>query len=253
MFKLLITHCKKIILKTKVPNFSLKKFITNTKIDQLFYLLIISDLVFILLHCLVRLGVFEQYYKILSLNIDQSMPEAFQYVKELWVVLLMGIAYLKRKETVYLIWTLLFTFFLVDDFAGVHEHLGGVIALLPAMDFISKDVGEFLGVALIGLLFLGIFLIAFFKSKRKVRRASVTLGFLVSALLFFGIAVDLIHAAFRGSSLVIYEFLALVEDGGEMLVMTLILWFAINMKHFNKSLYKKGYQPFPRLFPKLVL
>lgn len=53
--------------------------------------------------------------------------------------------------------------------------------------------------------------------------------------------------------MVIYEFLALVEDGGEMLVMTLILWFAINMKHFNKSLYSKGYQPLPRLFPKLEL
>lgn len=244
-------------MKTKIPNLSIKRFLTNSKVDQLFYLLILSDLVFILLHCLVRLGIFERYYKILSLNIDQSMPEAFQYVKELWIVLLLIITYIKRKEAVYLIWTLLFTFFLIDDFAGIHENLGGIISkgtsFIPAMDFISKDLGEFLGVAIIGLIFLGVFLIAFFKSKRKGRRASVTLGFLVSALLFFGIAVDLIHAAFRGSSMVIYEFLALVEDGGEMLVMTLILWFAINMKHFNKSLYSKGYQPLPRLFPKLEL
>lgn len=244
-------------MKTKVPNFSLKKFVTNTKIDQLFYLLILSDLVFILLHCLVRLGVFERYYKILSLNIDQSMPEAFQYVKELWIVLLLILTYIKRKEAVYLIWTFLFTFFLVDDFAGIHENLGGTIsqgtALIPALDFISKDMGEFLGVAIIGLIFLGVFLVVFFRSKRKDRRASVTLGFLVSALLFFGIAVDLIHAAFRGSSMVIYEFLALVEDGGEMLVMTLILWYAMNMKYFNKSLYRKGYQPLPKIFPKLEL
>lgn len=185
------------------------------------------------------------------------MPEAFQYVKELWIVLLLILTYIKRKEAVYLIWTFLFTFFLVDDFTGIHENLGGIIAkgtaLIPALDFISKDMGEFLGVAFIGLIFLGVFLNAFFKSKRKDRRASVTLSFLVSALLFFGIVVDLIHAAFRGSSMVIYEFLALVEDGGEMLVMTLILWYAINMKHFNKSLYRKGYQPLPKIFPKLEL
>jgi hypothetical protein len=202
----------------------------------------------------VRLGVFERYYKILSLNIDQSMPEAFQYVKELWIVLLLTITYIKRKEAVYLIWTLLFTFFLVDDFAGIHENLGGFIAeITSSLNFISKDLGEFLGVAIIGLVFLVVFLFAFFKAKRKDKRASVTLGFLVSALLFFGIAVDLIHAAFRGSSMVIYEFLALVEDGGEMLVMTLILWYSINMKYFNKSLYKKGYRPFPKLLPKLNL
>lgn len=236
------------------PKFNISRIITNTKVDQLLYLLILSDLVFILLHCLVRLGVFERYYKILSLNIDQSMPEAFQYVKELWIVLLLTITYIKKKEAVYLIWTLLFIFFLVDDFAGIHENLGGFIAeITSSLNFISKDLGEFLGVAIIGLAFLVVFLFVFFRAKRKDKRASVTLGFLVSALLFFGIAVDLIHAAFRGSSMVIYEFLALVEDGGEMLVMTLILWYSINMKHFNKSLYKKGYRPFPKLLPKLTL
>lgn len=241
-------------MKTFFPKLRLNRLITSTKLDQLFYLLLLSDVVFILLHCLVRLGVFERYYKILSLNVDQSMPEAFQYVKELWIVLILTITYSRRKETVYLIWILLFGFFLVDDFARIHENLGGNIAQISSsLNFISKDLGEFLGVLIIGMLFLIVFLFAFFKAKRKDKRASVALGFLVSALLFFGIAVDLIHSAFKSSSMVIYEFLALVEDGGEMLVMTLILWYAMNMKHFNKAIYTKDFRPFPKLMPKLKL
>lgn len=244
-------------MKTNVPNFKIKKILTNTKVDQLLYLLILSDLVFILLHCLVRIGIFDRYYLILSLEVDQSMPEAFQYVKELWILLILGITFIKTRQPIFLLWTFLFTFFLIDDFAGIHENLGGLISpylqFIETVNFRLKDLGEFIGVVLIGLVFSLIFLLIFMKSRRKGKRTSVTLSILVSGLLFFGIIVDLIHALFRGSSLVVNEFLSMMEDGGEMLVMSLILWYVMNMKYFNKSIFSKGYKPFPKLLPKLVL
>lgn len=227
------------------------RFLTGSKTDQLFFLLVISDLFFIGVHCLVELGFFEKYYVLLSITTDQSIPEFFQYLKELWIALIMGTVFWIRKNLIYLFWAFLFFFFLIDDFAAVHEHIGSLVSKDMNMEakfgLRPADFGELFAILIVGILFVLPLLIVFPKSDTEGKITSLVLTALVLGLVFFGVFVDLIHAASHHLSKYLSKFLAVVEDGGEMLVMSGILWYSFNQEYFNKAIFSKGIKSLPSL------
>lgn len=194
--------------------------------SRLFYLLLATDVVFIILHLI------YEYSGILSnprfsLELDRGYGELFQYLKEYWIVLLLGFLAVQKRSPLYLAWSLLFSYLLLDDSLEIHEKLGGVIsnklAFSSALNLRAGDFGELVVSASVGLFFLIFIAIAYRFGDRTSRKTSKYLIMMLCALALFGIVVDMIHILVLYTSL--DPLLALVEDGGEMVVMSVIAWF----------------------------
>ena len=85
------------------------------------------------------------------------------------------------------------------------------------------DFGELLVSGLIGLLFLIALILFFFFSDLNTRRIAIYMGIFIVLLAFFGVALDMIGVIVDHRGVV--RVLVILEEGGEMLVMSLITWF----------------------------
>lgn len=203
------------------------KLDVNNDSLRLLYLLLATDVVFIILHILYLFtGIISNSY--FSIEQDQGYAELFQYIKEYWIVLLLGLLAVQKRSLLYLAWSLLFFYLLLDDSLKIHERLGGIISnelgLSPAFNLRAKDFGELVVSAYVGFFFLIFIAIAYRFGDRMSRETSRYLIIMLFALALFGIVVDMIHIiVFQSPSL--EPLLAVVEDAGEMLVMSVIAGF----------------------------
>ncbi len=162
-----------------------------------------------------------------SLFLDLGLPESYQYVKEFWIILLCILVTIGTGKFVYLIWGSLFFYLLLDDLFKVREDLGGFLSralVFPTgLGVRAKDMAEFSVSTVVGLIFLILILSAYFKSDRLVRNNFLVLLVLTGGLFLFGAVLDLLVIAVKG--VILQQILGILEEFGEMLVMSLICWF----------------------------
>ena len=144
--------------------------------DKLLVLLLITDLVFVLLHILnVYTGLLNSSLYMLSR--DRGYAEFFQYTKELWIAVLFLFLAIKKKSGIFYVFSLLFVYLLFDDSFEVHENLGKLIAeTLHFQGWLGLrpvDFGELLVSGLFGLLFLIARILFFFFSDQITRRITL--------------------------------------------------------------------------------
>ncbi len=193
---------------------------------KLLFLLLLADFVFILLHCLYvytdLLGT-----SLYSLSRDRGYAEFFQFTKELWIAVLFLILAVRQRRGLYYVFSLLFLYFLVDDSFEFHESFGEFLAdifnLLPALGLRAVDLGELLVSAAFGLLFLLLIVILYLLSDTFSRRVGLNIIALVIILAFFGIAFDMFEIIIAQPE--IERIFVILEEGGELLVMSVITWF----------------------------
>ena len=200
--------------------------------DKLLVLLLITDLIFILLHILnVYTGLLNSSYYLLYR--DRGYAEFFQYTKELWIVVLFLFLAIKKKRGIFYVFSLLFTYLLVDDYFEVHERLGRLIAetlnFQGLMGLRAVDLGELLVSGLFGLLFLIALVLFFFLSDINTRRIALYMGIFFVLLAFFGVALDMVGVIIEQRA--ILRLMVILEEGGEMLVMSLITWFVYRLNY----------------------
>ncbi|MEA5622619.1 hypothetical protein [Nostoc sp. UHCC 0251] len=173
-----------------------------------------------------------------SLGQDRGYSEIFQYLKEYWSALLLGFLALKNRSFLYLTWSVMFFYLLLDDAMQIHERLGNLISnefsFVPMFYLRAIDFGELAVSAIVGLLFLIAITITYGLGDRFAREVSRYLTILLFALAFFGIIVDMIHLVFSTSLL--EPLLNIVEDGGELMVMSLIICFVFSLSLQSKKL-----------------
>ena len=148
-------------------------------------------MVFVVMHIVIpRLGCDPFLF---SLQADLGLSETFQYVKEVWIVILLVMVAIGQRKWVYGSWACLFLYLLLDDSLQIHENLGVCLAehftLEPLLGLRARDFGE------------------------------------IAVSAFFGIFVDMLHVALPD-----VPGLAVLEDGGEMVVMSLIVWYVFNLE-----------------------
>lgn len=212
----------------------------NLKSNQLLILLLLADLFFIFFHILHKAPYIDDWFPVFddnsfSITRDLGMAEGFQYVKEYWVVLLLGFLAWRRGKKELIGWSLLFSYLLLDDMFTLHERLGDFIARLIGnrLDFLLfanlelDDIGEVIGVFAIGLLFTLILVPTYLRLQPDARPVYRTLTWLLAALLFFGLGLDLLDRFV--DSYAIQEMFKLAEDGGEMLMMSVICWYTYTL------------------------
>ena len=135
---------------------------------KLLALLLITDLFLILLYILcwlpsssylsIALSKIVVNEELLWITQEQSYAEVFQYIKELWIALILGFGYWHRRKILFLAWTLLFSYLLLDDSLSIHEIIGSKIGnFFQFQDVFSLravDLGEILVSATVGIGFL---------------------------------------------------------------------------------------------------
>ena len=194
----------------------------------LLVLALITDLGFIELHRLSLRGLLGPEY---SIEADRGYAECYQYLKESAIALMSLALFLRRGDALYLCWALLFAYLLCDDSLMLHERAGALIAdrfhLAPALGVGGQDLGELLALTAVGAGFFALFAVGYARSAQAGRRASLALLALLLALAMFGVVVDMVHMMVLSDPW--HYRLGMIEDGGEMLVMSTVLWFVFSL------------------------
>jgi len=201
----------------------------------LLFALIAADLMFLLLHILNLLPneIFPLFDESnFSISQDGGSGESFQYVKLLWITTIFFWLVFHHHRFGLVGFALLFAFFLLDDMIQIHEKLGDLAAApftnLAALSTFSNlqadDFGELIVTGLLGLVFFPVIFLLYRRADGALRQVFQVILAMLAIFLFFGIGMDIING-FINSNVVRYLFL-FIEDGGEMLVTSIICWYA---------------------------
>lgn len=190
----------------------------------LLFLLLLTNILFIVLHIIYRLGHLAN--GAFSLSLERGYSALFLFVLEFCLLLLMGIIALRTAQPVYFHWTALFTYFFFDDVLEVHETVGAALAIMwefPVLfNLRPQDWGEMIVYATTGLYFLMTLLLTYPKSDAPARQFSRALTVMVIALVSAGIGADMAYYVVESQPL--RELFVILEDGGEIVLISLILW-----------------------------
>jgi len=185
--------------------------------------LLLIDVVFIQLDRMYLQGRLPEMF---SFDSESGYAELYQNGKEFAMMLLTLGCVVTSGEPLYVCWLGVFSYVFLDDTFQVHERLGAWVshrfALAGPFGLRGDDVGELVVSAAAGLIVCVALIAAWRRSSQDARRVSVVLIALLFALGFFGIVMDMLHVVMAGT----WEYrLGIIEDGGEMLVVTTVLWF----------------------------
>lgn len=215
------------MIKRKLNHF---ESLNNPAATLLLILLFSGDLVHILLHGLYSLSpVLDN--RMMNLTLDLSYAEWYQYIKYFFLTLLFIKLALKKEPFRYLIWAGIFAYLLLDDSMEIHGKVGGYIALnliegvSPPFGLRLEDLGSLAISAIIGIFMISALGIAYLRGSTRFRIITIDLILLLVLMAFFGVFFDLVHVALKGGHALELT-LGIIEDGGEMITASLMLWYA---------------------------
>ncbi len=185
--------------------------------------LLAADVFLILVFLSYRLLGWPPSYRF-NIGIDQSIPEYFQYMKQLATAGLMLLVFLRGKQVTVLLWSAIAVLLFLDDALKMHEKLGGVVssafAIPDAHGFRGQDFGELIVASTLAGLILISLAVRYWRDNSRLRTFSVNMLLFLALLGMFGVVIDLfVH---KLQSLTLY----IIEDGGEMIAMSLMLFYA---------------------------
>ena len=199
--------------------------------NKFLFLLLSADCLFIILH------IFHDYTGFFvdpryAISKDRGFGEIFQYVKEYWVSLIFFWLAVKNRSLLYLSYSLLFVYILVDDSFMIHEKLGKEISIyfgFPTMlKLRPRDFGEMSIYAIVGLSFLFLVGLTYPGSTQNLKKTCRKSFVFLAIFFLFGAVIDMatimIANIFSKNSLW-YSLIILLEDGGEMIIVSVILWY----------------------------
>jgi hypothetical protein len=194
----------------------------RTIVLAVLFLGLFIDLTFIQLH---RAGI-EQF----NIEVENSYSEYYENLKELFIVIMAGSLFLRKKEALYGCWAAMLTYIFLDDTFQIHERFGEFISGLATINapfgLRARDLGELAVTGVVGTGFVASLIASYKRSSREARLVSFALLGLLSCLFLFGVVVDMVHIIVRSE---VWKWrLGIIEDGSEMFVissiMTFVLW-----------------------------
>lgn len=176
----------------------------------------------------------ERYGGPLNIRVDGSIPEIFQYLKEVLTASFFHRTFLATRQIMYAGFALLFAFLFLDDSLRYHEQAGTWLAdvadfspLADSLGVRDNDIGELVSAALPVAVFGLLLSWGYWIADEDVRRVGRRVVWGVCCLGFFGVAIDMLD---RLPSVVGFrKTIAFIEDFGEMLIMSGILAFTASV------------------------
>ena len=204
----------------------------TTPAVALLLLLISADVAFIVLHLVdVETGWLRGVP--ISLEADRGLPETYQYIKTFWIALCMAGAFTRTHIRAYACWAIVFALLLIDDATRTHERVGawlGRVYKFPvAFELRPDDIGELIFAALAGSAMLALVGFASWRGGEQSWRVSRDILCLVVVLAFVGVAIDTLHVIAYLHRSLLAQVLLVIEDGGEMLVMSALTAYTFHV------------------------
>jgi hypothetical protein len=177
--------------------------------------------------------------QLFSIVNDRGLPETFNHLKALLAAAGLYATWTRTRQPVYLCWAFVFALAFLDDALRIHEQAGEALAgiLLAGL---AAEHREFMGqllVAGIYALVLGApLLLAHARAERRHARTSSLVLFVFAIVVFFAVVVDALHGVLLavrpefGTSMVFQALFNVVEEGGEMLSLSLALAVVIAIR-----------------------
>jgi len=163
-----------------------------------------------------------------SINGHGGFGEIYQYGKEFVCFVLLANAGWRCRLPVLLVWSALFAYLLLTDAFRINESIAVGLKALPWTGVLFEDLTKWqlkrTLVAMVGVAFM--LAIVFWHRRARavnVREDSAGLARLLMLYLVFGVAVDFLHRAFSAADASFYNLFAVVEEWGEMLMMSLLV------------------------------
>jgi hypothetical protein len=156
---------------------------------------------------------------------EAGLGEIFQYCKAAaGVVILTALAVRQRSFSTFA-WALMFLAILSDDALSLHERAGDYLAavfLLPSMGALrGNQIGELAFYGCLGVCCAIVLAIGWYRGTEHDRDLTRALFVWFGALGFFAVGFDVLSSSMRRSRYA--PVVALLEDGGEMLIMSLYI------------------------------
>jgi hypothetical protein len=200
----------------------------------LILLLLCADFVFIVLHIIIE--IFDPRPSLCNISGICAYMNVYHLIKLFCVIILFGYIFVRTKCFSYASWLLMFTFFFFDDALLLHQSIGDHLAnILDA--YLSPGFGlpprffELAVLAITGLVLLIIVAWTYLYGSRTFKKISTDMLLFIAALVFFGLIVDVAEVLKLGT--VIESGLGFVEDGGELVVDSLIVWYVFLLALHN--------------------
>lgn len=154
-------------------------------------------------------------YHLLRVDIDGSFAERFEHLKLALASLFLAAAAWIARSGRYLAASVCVATLLVDNALMVHERLGGVEE--------RADVAQFAFLALVGSVVLSVGTVACWTAASGERRKLIAVFLALALVGFFAVVVDALHSSIANIYQAANEPLALLEDGGELVSMSVLL------------------------------
>ncbi len=190
------------------------------------------DLLFIALHILLIVLFTEDlsaFYNRFTVDRERGFAELYQYLKFSLIAGLLFYLFRKQRAWTYALWASIFTLALLDDALGLHERGGRFLVsrfdIPHALGLRGQDFGELITWSALGVAVLLALWISYRRATPKLRHLSRRLAWRFALLGVFGLGLDVVHSLFRASPVALQEGFAVLEDGGEMVVASLIAAF----------------------------
>lgn len=163
-------------------------------------------------------------------SFDSGFGEQWQYVKWLAISAMCAIMSVRCRSAIHLIWTAIFLYLLIDDSLQLHEELGrhfaGMLSFKYAFGLRAQDYGELIVTLLAAVPLMGLLGVFYLREKKaKPRNFTLDMLTLLIALGVFGVGFDMLHIMIKWP--VVRPILNLVEDGGEMVIASLMIAYVL--------------------------
>jgi hypothetical protein len=159
----------------------------------------------------------------LRLDEDGSYAELFNYAQVGACAFLLGRCFRLTGERMYIGWALVFLFIVLDDSLMLHERFGEILTsnfVLPVLPGLrGQDTGELIVWGAMSVLLLPPLIYGLRAKTRESAGFAALFAIIFAALVFFAVGVDMLSIAVGHWSRYADELLAIVEDGGEIVVM----------------------------------
>lgn len=192
----------------------------------------LTDLMFMVVHAVHVWTPWLPAYS-LSIEVDGGFAELFQYAKLAGLIGCLGFVFIRTRGWAFAGWAAFFAFLLLDDAFSIHERLGAIVGSrlgIPEMFGLRQDdFGEIAIAGMLGLCAIAMAALALRRGGATARRISQDFLCLLALLAVFAVLFDTLHTITYFRAPTIAPLFALVEDGGEMIVVSCIAAYAFDI------------------------
>lgn len=152
----------------------------------------------------------------------------YHLIKQFWIIVLFAYLVKLTRFWGYISWLILFIYFLFDDAFEIHQHLGSQLINTLNISLLSNlrhqhRLTELATLAIVSFILLAFVAWAYFHGSSEFKKISNDLLIFLVALVFFGLIADLAAALNLRPTVILG--MIIIEDGGEMVTLSLFLWY----------------------------